>query len=125
MDKKVLKELPIEESPEVKSFIYQQIVEFEPFLTPTSLVSVISKNNNSKKNKNKCNDKIHNVLITIKENGVRLEEEGSSENIYEAIIEAKNKLYQKLVVIQDSIISEQDRMAQIRSARAGGGSQVH
>ena len=62
---------------------------------------------------------MHNIQITIKENGVSIEEIGSSENIYEAILEAKNKLYQKLVVIQDSVISEQDRLAQIRSLNRG------
>lgn len=123
MDKKSMAQIPIEETPEVKSFIYQQIVEFEPFLTPSSLVSVISKNDETPKNKKKA-DKIHRVLISIKENGVRLEEEGSSENIYEAILEAKSKLYQKLVSIQDSIISEKDRMAHIRHVQ-GGGSNIH
>jgi ribosomal subunit interface protein len=105
----------IEDTPEVKSFIYQQIVDFEPFLTSSSLVSVVSK---SSENVRKKNAQAHNILITIKENGVSLEEEGSSDNIYEAILEAKNKLFKKLVSIQDSVISQQDRMAQILSMRS-------
>ena len=43
VEKKQVQTVPIEETPEVKSFIYQQIVDFEPFLTSSSLVSVISK----------------------------------------------------------------------------------
>jgi len=109
--------VPIEESPEVKSFIYQQIVDFEPFLTPTSLVSVVSKNPEPL-SKKKRNEVRHQIQISIKENGVSIDEFGTSENIYEAILEAKNKLYQKLVSIQDSVISEQDRLAQIHFARS-------
>lgn len=111
--------VPIEESPEVKSFIYQQIVDFEPFLTPTSLVSVVSKNPENLISKNSRKGVRHQIQISIRENGVSLDEYGTSENIYEAILEAKNKLYQKLVSIQDSVISEQDRLAQIHFARAG------
>lgn len=118
MDKKQSEVVPIEESPEVKSFIYQQIVDFEPFLTPTSLVSVVSKNPHEKAGKKK--QLRHQIQISIKENGVSLMEVGSSENIYEAILDAKNKLYQKLVLIQDSVISEQDRVAQIKSIQSGG-----
>lgn len=116
MEKRQFNTVPIEETPEVKSFIYQQIVDFEPFLTSASLVSVISKERHEVRRSKK--GLTHNILITIKENGVSLEEEGSSDNIYEAILEAKNKLYKKLVSIQDSVISQQDRMAQILSIRS-------
>lgn len=119
MNKKQTEVVPIEESPEVKSFIYQQMVDFEPFLTPTSLVSVISKNASEKSGKKKQQMR-HQIQISIKEDGVSLVEVGSSENIYEAILDAKNKLYQKLVLIQDSVVSEQDRMAQIKSIRSHG-----
>jgi len=108
--------VPIEETPEVKSFIYQQIVDFEPFLTPTSLVSVVSRNTDDDKKRSK--NLKHQIQISIKENDVSIVEVGSSENIYEAILEAKNKLYQKLVSIQDSVISEQDRMVQIKLAKS-------
>ncbi len=119
MDLKQSEVVSIEESPEVKSFIYQQIVDFEPFLSPTSLVSVISKN--AKENSgNKKKQMRHQIQISIKEDGVSLVEVGSSENIYEAILDAKNKLYQKLVLIQDSVVSEHDRMAQIKLVQSGG-----
>lgn len=108
--------VPIEDSPEVKSFIYQQIVDFEPFLTESSLISVISKNQDEFGLPK--DPSVHTISISIKENGVSLEEEGSSENIYEAILEAKNKLFKKLVSIQDSVISQKDRLAQILSAKS-------
>ena len=108
-------ELPIEDNPEVKSFIYQQIVDFEPFLTPASMISVVSRPLDEV---SVSAGKKHHILITIKENGVSLEEEGASENIYEAILEAKNKLFKKLISIQESVISQKDRLAQIISMRS-------
>ncbi|MEY4615745.1 MAG: hypothetical protein RJB66_705 [Pseudomonadota bacterium] len=116
MDRKKSNAVPIEESPEVKSFIYQQIADFEPFLTESSLISVISKNQDDFGYVNDPSK--HTISISIKENGVSLEEEGTSENIYEAILEAKNKLFKKLVSIQDSVISQKDRLAQILSAKS-------
>jgi len=123
MENKSKSQVPIEETPEVKSFIYQQIIDFEPFLTPSSHVAVTAKKNNTI-NSNNGTSKVHCVLISIKENGVHLQEEGKSENIYEAILNAKNKLYQKLLSIQDSIISERERLTQIRIAQGNGG-QIH
>lgn len=118
MDKKQLETAAIEESPEVKSFIYQQIADFEPFLTASSLVSVVAKNQEEFNEFGDPGTGVHRIVISIKENGVILEEEGSSPNIYEAILEAKNKLYKKLVSIQDSVVSQKDRIAQILSIRS-------
>lgn len=118
MDRRSSTLIPIEETPEVKSFIYQQIVDFEPFLTSSSLVSVISKNPEEGRVTGPRGP-AHRILFSIKEEGVSLEEEGSSDNIYEAILEAKNKLYQKLLLIQDSVVSQQDRIAQIRFISSG------
>lgn len=121
MENRKLEMVPIEETPEVKSFIYQQIVDFEPFLTETSLVSVVSK---SPEDYRKVKGtQAHTILISIRENGVSLEEEATSENIYEAILEAKNKLVKKLVSIQDSVISQRDRIAQILSIKTN--TQLH
>ncbi len=119
MEKRQSEIVEIEETPEVKSFIYQQIVDFEPFLTAKSLISVISKKPEEVDRGKRKNQHHHQIQITIKEDGISLMEEGTSENIYEAILEAKNKLYQKLVTIQDSVVSERDRMAQIKFAQSG------
>lgn len=115
MNQKVNKRRRIEESPEVKSFIYQQIVDFEPFLTDSTQVSVVSRPPEDPQNNSEAG--LHNILFSINENGVSIEEEGCSDNIYEAILEAKNKLYKKLVSIQDSVVSQKDRLAQIQSLK--------
>jgi ribosome-associated translation inhibitor RaiA len=109
-------DLLIEQNSEVKSFIYQQIVDLQPYLTPTSRVSVTSQIDEADYLAG-LPPKVHHILISIQEDGARLEEEGSSENIFEAILEAKNKLLKKLGSIQDSVISQKDRLAQIRHFR--------
>lgn len=115
MNHRPIDQRPIEENPEVKSFIYQQIVDFEPFLTESTMVTVVSR---APEDQSQVAPAVHNILFSIRENGVSLEEEGTSENIFEAILEAKNKLYKKLVVLQDSAISPKERWAQIVSARS-------
>jgi ribosome-associated translation inhibitor RaiA len=131
-------------SPEVKSFIYQAILEFEPFSTSDTVISVIAKNPLGLLTQNEEVDeetttfafdvselptktrlkKMYRIAISITEDGGRIEAEGLHANIYEAITAAKNKLLHTLAEIQDDIVSKQDRQMQIRQAMAAGGS-VH
>jgi ribosome-associated translation inhibitor RaiA len=131
-------------SPEVKSFIYQAILEFEPFSTSDTVISVIAKNPLGLLTQNEEVDeettsfafdvselptktrlkKMYRIAISITEDGGRIEAEGLHANIYEAITAAKNKLLHTLAEIQDDIITKQDRQMQIRQAMAAGGS-VH
>ena len=78
MDKGKNNFIPIEDTPEVKSFIYQQIVEFEPFLTASSRISIVSKGSANLSSKQ---TQAHRIQISIKEGGSILVEEGTSENI--------------------------------------------
>lgn len=115
--------------PEVKSFIYQVISEFEPYCTPNTQVSVISKDplklishfeaNGDEYDRTDLR-KMHRISITLAEEGTQLEEEGLDENIFEAIRIAKDKLLKVLMEIQDNVISNQDRAMQINIARESG-----
>lgn len=116
----------IETSAEVKSFIYQQIQEFEQFVTPQSLISVISKKINDEDEKiyhenkeinSNTNPLLFKISISIKEDQTTIEEEGLSTNIYEAILIAKNKLLKKLVNIHDEVVTADDRKAQLESIK--------
>jgi ribosome-associated translation inhibitor RaiA len=131
--------------PEVKSFIYQTILEFEPFTTPETVVSVIAKNplellnftaqeeddnttilhseHGELPSKTRLK-KMYRIAISLTEEGQTIQAEGLNENIYESITEAKNKLLKTLNEIQNDVISNQDRNAQIRHAMAAGG-EVH
>jgi ribosome-associated translation inhibitor RaiA len=128
-------------SPEVKSFIYQIILEFEPFSTPETVISVVAKNplglltemDDPDENtafafdlfdlpKKGALKKMYRIAISITESGSRIEAEGLHENIYEAISSAKAKLLHTLDEIQNDVVSAQDRHMQIRQAMAAGGS---
>lgn len=116
----------IDLGPEVKSYIYQTIIEFEPYSTPQTQVSVIAKNP-LRLRKQLLEDgvdipkqklqKMWRISISIFENGARVEQEALHENILEAIKAAKDKILKVLGDMQDRAISSSDRQQQINDAR--------
>jgi ribosome-associated translation inhibitor RaiA len=126
-------------SPEVKSYILQALMEFEPFTTPQTTVAVIAKDpigllsfDTEEPNEHGFGElpkksklrKMFRISITLTEDGGSLTAEGLHEDIYEAIKMAKDKLLVILNQIQDDIISNSDRHQQIKHALAAGG-EVH
>lgn len=116
-------------SPEIKSYIYQSISEFEPFTTPATLIAVISRDPLKLISQLESNGvdydrtelkKMYRISISLSEDGAKLEEEGLNEDIYQAIKIAKDKLIKVLSEMQDSAISSQDRAVQINEALASG-----
>ena len=112
----------LENSPEVKSFIYQQIMEFEPYVTPQTVVAVLAKNpsklalqfeTDQKEFDPQELKKMYRIAIVLSEADTRIEAEGLHADIFQAIKLAKENLLKKLVVIQDSIVSQQDRLMEI------------
>ncbi len=112
----------IEQNPEVKSFIYQQICEFEPFVTPQTVVAVVARDpkklalqyeTDGKEFTPESLKKLYRIAIVLNEGGTKVEAEGVHEDIYQAIKSAKEALLQKLIAIQDSVISQQDRLVEI------------
>lgn len=115
----------IEKNPEVKSFIYQQIAEFEGFVTPQTIVTVMARDprklalqyeTEGKEFKKSELRKLYRIAIVLTEDDTSVEAEGVSKDIYEAIKNAKDNLMKKLVDIQDSVISQQDRIVEINQA---------
>lgn len=122
----------IEQSPEVKSYIYQQITEFEPFITPDTVISVIARDPRKLMLQLETDghfiepeklSKMFRIAIVLKEGDTHIQEEGLHDDIFEAIRLAKAKLIKRLVQIQDAVISNQDWQEQINHAVQG--TQVH
>lgn len=122
----------IEKSPEVKSYIYQQITEFEPFITPETVIAVIARDPRKLALQLETDGKfidprklseMYRIAIILKEGDTQIQEEGLHEDIFQAIRIAKEKLIKRLVHIQDSVISNQDWQEQINHAIQG--TQVH
>lgn len=114
----------LDTDPEVKSFIYQQISEFQPYVTPQTVVAVVAKDPRKLKadlelaghdiSRSKLK-KMYRIAIVLKEGDAEIADEGLHENVYEAIRAAKLKLLQKLSEIQDQVMSESERVQQINS----------
>ena len=116
-------------SPEIKSYIYQVLMEFEPFTTPETVVAVVAKDPLKLISSLEANGvdydrtelkKMYRISISLTEEGTKLEEEALHEDIYSAIRLAKDKMVQVLNEIQDSVISNQDRTVQINTALGSG-----
>lgn len=118
--------------PEVKSYIYQTLQEFEPYCSPQTIVSVIAKDPLKLISRYEADGieydhtklkKMWRISISLAEEGSKIQEEGVHEDIYGAIRIAKEKLLKNLAEIQDAVISNQDRTAQINMAL--GDSNIH
>lgn len=116
-------------SPEVTSYIYQIILEFQPFTTENTTVAVVAKNPlqllSSDDSEEVLYDKkklakMYRIAISLTEDGTEVSEEAIHDDIFEAIRLAKDKLVKTLTQIQDDVITNQDRSMQIKSALAGG-----
>lgn len=115
----------IQNDPDVKAFIYQQIFELTPFLTPETVVTVVARNAKKLINEYDIDDveetkkllsKSHRIAFVLQEKDAKLEAEGLHENIYEAIHIAKDYLASHLAEIQNNVISNQDRQVEINQA---------
>lgn len=112
----------IEQNPEVKSFVYQMIAEFEPFVTPQTVITVVARDpkklaiqyeTDGKDFTPEDLKKLYRIAIVLNESGTKVEAEGVHEDIYQAIKMAKDQLLKELVAIQDSVVSQQDRIIEI------------
>ena len=112
----------LEQDPEVKSFIYQQIVDLEPFVTEKTVVAFVAKD--AKKLASRFEQdgihmpakdlkKLHRIAIVLSEDGTQIEAEAYDFDIFQAITKAKEAMVTQLVQIQENVISQQDRIAAI------------
>jgi len=115
---------------EVQSFIYQQIAEFEPFITPKTLVMVIARNPDFQNEDSQAEayitdekKQIHRIAIVLKEDEATIEAEAFHDNIFEAIKFAKESLLQKLIEIQNEVEDPNERLQAIEQARSN--EQIH
>lgn len=118
-------EVAIEDSPEVKSYIYQMISEFHPYVTPQTTVAVIAKDPKKLALQYEAEGREfdmqdlkshYRISITLKEGEAKITAEGVNKDIYSAIRSAKDSLLKKLIAIQDRIITQQERNMEIHHA---------
>ena len=108
----------IEQNPEMRAYIYQILQEFEPFVTPDTKIFVMARDPMKLASKLEIEGiemspedlkKMHRVSIVMDESGTKIESEGLHEDLFEAVLIAKNSLLGQLWKIQDSVISASER----------------
>lgn len=132
----------IETDPEVKSYIYQQIVDFNQFVTPETLVMVIARDPQALYSAQSAQAETeeesdyeiqeqeaveegykYRIAVILKDGESSLEAEAFDDDIFSAIHSAKEKLIQRLVEIQEEVESPQDRIKAIKEA--SDNTQIH
>lgn len=120
-----LLEIALEDSPEVKSYVYQQIAEFQPYVTPETVVAVISKDPTKLALQYEAEGKdftmkdlksLYRISISLKEGDAKIAAEGVDKDIFVAIRMAKDILMKRLMDIQDSVVTQQERNLEIHQA---------
>ena len=119
----------LEADPEVKSFIYQQILDFNPFVTPETLVMVIARDPKAvyepEQESHVFSDEVrlsdhqckYRIAVILKDGETSIECEAFNNDLFDAIRLAKDKLVARLIEIQEELESPQDRMKAIEEAR--------
>jgi ribosome-associated translation inhibitor RaiA len=136
----------LETDPEVKSYIYQQIVEFNQFVTPETLVMVIARDpaisysaeiaaSYDEDEEQDMHDyeieeeaaiaenHSYRIAIVLKDGDASIEAEAFNDDVFEAIRLAKEKLVARLIEIQEEMENPQDRIKAIKEA--SDNTQVH
>ena len=117
----------IETSPEVKSYIYQQLVDFQPYVTSETLVYVIARNPTEVPDESGEEFELpeesykHRIAIILQEGETTIEAEAYHDDIFNAIRLAKDSLIERLTEIEDEVEPKVKRI--VTSGRPG--SQLH
>ena len=120
----------LDTDPEVKSFIYQQILDFNQFVTPDTVVIVLERDPSLTYLDEDDEEEVameeqykHRIAIVLKDGESSIEAEAFSNDVFEAIKAAKDTLVARLVEIQNEMESPQDRLSAIKEASEN--KQVH
>ena len=98
------------------------ISEFDPFVTPQTIVTVTAKDPRKLALQYEADGKdfsvddlkrLYRISIALTEGDAKAEAEGVHEDIFQAIKIAKDNLMMQLIAIQDSVVSQQDRLIEI------------
>ncbi len=104
---------PLQELPkELRAYINQQILEFEPFCLPDSGINVLIEKELRDNDKEEFF-----VTIEITGDGVRVKSTGNSDDIFAATKAAKETLLDHLYSVQSEMFDEMDKEGVTRDPR--------
>lgn len=118
----------MEKDAEIQSFIYQQIADFSPYVTPETVVMVVSRNPKDE-NPEIDEDKMpdfkkfkHRIAIVLQEEDVSIEAEAYHNDLFEAIKQAKNSLINRLIEIQSEMENAEENRNNLINEYSGSSS---
>lgn len=106
--------LSVENDPELKAYIYQHLVDLQPYLAPESQVAVLVGQEADEEGKSE-----HALTLVATLGDYRLEAEGQDEDIYEAFMVAKRKMLQQLEEWYTASIDTSERDNEIQAVIEG------
>lgn len=112
--------LPVEKDLEVKAYIYQQLVELQPYLLADSQVAVGIEEVRVATPGSKRKKVEYLVTLTASIDEGEMEVEGQGADFYQAFAIAKDRMVHELAEIQDSLTDAGEREMIVRSAMNGG-----
>ncbi|RYZ78602.1 MAG: hypothetical protein EOP06_28750, partial [Proteobacteria bacterium] len=104
----------IEDSPEVKSYTYQQLHELSPYITPQTEITVMMKDpaklalqfeTDGKDYDAVALSELFRISISLKEGDAKITSEGLDKDVLGAIRQAKEGLIKQLAAIQDDVVT--------------------
>ncbi len=107
-----------EMDPELKAYIYQHLMDIQPYLLANAQVAVlVTRADDESQIENDGQDYLVTLVATLNEG--RMEAEGQHEDIYEAFNKAKVTMIHQLAEIQNSMIDPAEREVEVRAALDG------
>ena len=103
----------LEQSPEIKAYVYQRLQEFEPYLLPNTQTGVFIQRAKHVTNSEKEHFE---VSLTLNTEGGKLQAHGVADDVYAAISQASQTLMNQISTIHNAVISSQERNQEIARA---------
>lgn len=100
----------VENDPELKAYIYQNLIDLQPYLAPESQVAVLVGEETGEEGNAE-----HSLTLVATLGDYRLETEGRDEDVYEAFLMAKRKMLHQL---EDWYVSSIDSSARDNEIQA-------
>ena len=111
-----------EATPEVKAFISQQIQELEPYMSHLGGLGIFVEKKVIQNSDQNFSEK-YLIRLVITPGGERIEVRGFSESIFEACIEARQKLLEVVQPVLNSLLPSAERETLVKFYSSGG--QIH
>ena len=100
----------LENHPEIRAYIYQQLNDLAPFMLPETQTGIMI----HKVKEEKTSEQPGYVVKVFLQTGEsQIAAHGEQDDLYEAIADAKTKLLSQMLEIQDEVVSAGDREAEI------------